>query len=309
MIIVGGENLIDLVQTGDRDGKPLYQANPGGSPYNCAAALGRQGLDVSYVTPISTDSLGDLLARHISASGVALSGPRREEPTSMAVVSIVNDAPSYAFYRTGTAERMVTKESILQTIPAEARAFQIGSLALNDGDDAVAWEAVFAAMKDRGVLASIDPNVRPSLIANRATYTARIERMMRCADVLKISDEDLEWLYPGQSLDEIIAMLRPTLTAGIFVVTKGPNGAIGFANGHRVIIPAAPVVNLVDTVGAGDTFMATLLAGAIDAIPQSEDALRTLLVRCSTAAAINCGRRGCQPPTRDELDATLASAG
>lgn len=306
MIIVGGENLIDLVQTGIEDGKPLYQANPGGSPYNCAAALGMQGAPVSYVTPISTDSLGALLAGHIAASGVVLTGPRRPEPTSMAVVSIVDDAPSYAFYRTGTAERMVTFEEIMGLIPEGTRAFQIGSLALNDGTDAEAWEAVFDAMRGRGILASMDPNVRPSLIADRGAYVARIARMMRQADILKISDEDLEWLYPGQSLEAIIAELRPTLTGRIFVVTKGPEGAVGFAGGHTVSIPAAPVPGLVDTVGAGDTFMATLLAGAVREIPQTESALRTLLERCSMAAALNCSRRGCQPPTLEELDAALA---
>ncbi len=305
MIIVGGENLIDLVQTGTQDNKPVYQANPGGSPYNCAAALGQQGEDVAYVTPISRDSLGELLASHIAAAGVTLTGARRAEPTSMAVVSIVDDAPSYAFYRTGTAERMVTQDGIMALIPDGTRAFQIGSLALVDGADAAAWEAVFAACKARGILCSIDPNVRPSLIPDRATFTARIERMMDSADILKISDEDLEWLYPDRTLDEIIARLRARIAARLFVVTLGPKGAIGHAGDVSVQIPAAPVPTLVDTVGAGDTFMATLLAGALRDMPDSDAALRTLLVRASTAAAINCGRRGCQPPTAAELDAAL----
>ncbi len=305
MIIVGGENLIDLVQTGTEAGKPVYQANPGGSPYNCAAALGRQGVDVAYVTPISRDSLGEMLAQHIAAAGVAATGDRRDEPTSMAVVSIVADAPTYAFYRTATAERMVTEAGILALIPEGTRAFQIGSLALADMPDGAAWEAVFSACKARGILASIDPNVRPSLIPDRDAYLARIERMMAIADVLKISDEDLEWLYPGMDLEAIIARVRARITAPLFVVTRGPQGATGFAGGHRVDIPAAPVANLIDTVGAGDTFMATLLAGAVRQMPDDGEALRTLLVRSSTAAALNCERRGCQPPTAAELEAAL----
>ena len=308
MIAVGGENLIDFVQTAG-EGLPSYIANPGGSPYNCAIALARQGVETGYMTPVSTDALGGLLAGRLEADGVALLAERNEKPTSMAVVSLEDGIPTYAFHRSGTAERQVDLAMLEAATPDGLDVFHVGGLAVAAGADADVWQAYFGACAARGVCTSLDPNVRASLIADRAAYMARMERLLADARVLKLSDEDLLWMYPEADLDAAIDVLRGKTGAALVVVTLGPDGAIGFAGGHRVAVPAAPVEPLIDTVGAGDTFMATLLAqisrdGMLSAEglgAMSAETLERLLSMASQAAAINCTRSGCNPPFLSEL--------
>lgn len=308
MIAVGGENLIDFVQ-GASEGLPTYTANPGGSPYNCAIALARQGVETGYMTPISTDALGGLLASRLEADGVVLLADRSDKPTSLAVVSLEEGIPSYAFHRADTAERQVDLVMLQEITPDGLNAFHVGGLAVADGTDANDWQAYFSACASRGICTSLDPNVRASLIHDRKGYMVRIERLLADARVLKLSDEDLFWMYPEADLESAIAVLRSKTDAGLVVVTLGPEGAIGFAGEQRVQIVAAPVDPLIDTVGAGDTFMATLLAqlerdgllGAEDMKAMSAETLERVLKTASRAAAINCTRSGCNPPTLAEL--------
>jgi fructokinase len=310
MIAVGGENLIDLV-SGDAaaNGLPHYVANPGGSPFNVAMAAGRQGQNVAYLTPVSEDALGDLLADRLVQSHVRLVAPRVPHPTSLAVVSITDGIPSYAFHRNGTAERQVTTDSLQSNMPASTRIFHVGSLALIDGDDADTWETVFADCQQRGVMTSMDPNVRPGLISDADGYVARIRRMMRHADIFKLSDEDLEWLYPNRSIEDALADCRADCGAVLFVLTLGGAGSRAFLGDIELQADAPAVENLVDTVGAGDTFMASILSWVIEndlaartaLAAIDEDALRAVIRRAGAAAAINCGRSGCNPPWRNEL--------
>ncbi|MEM8978913.1 MAG: carbohydrate kinase [Pseudomonadota bacterium] len=310
MIVVGGENLIDFVQSGDGQHGPLYHAIPGGSPFNCAMAIARQGQKVGYLTPISSDALGRLLAGRLEEDGVALLAPRRPEPSSLAVVSLTDGQATYGFYRDSTAERQITSDTQL---PKEATAFHVGSLALIDGADAEHWEALHNAASSAGLFTTLDPNLRPLMVKERAPYQARLERLFETVDLLKLSDEDLAWLMPDASFDEAVDALRARTKAGLMVVTKGAEGAIGLTQSARVVAPSRPADPLVDTVGAGDTFMATLIATcsangwtskeALSAL--SETDLTALLHRAGTAASLNCERAGCQPPSSQELTAAL----
>ena len=310
MISVGGENLIDLVSGAmAANGLPQYVANPGGSPFNVAMAASRQGQEVAYLTPVSEDALGDLLADRLVQSHVTLVAPRMPHPTSLAVVSITDCIPSYAFHRNGTAERQVTMDSLQRDMPSATTLFHVGSLGLIDGDDANTWERFFAECQARGLMTSLDPNVRPGLINDRDSYVARIRRMMRHADIFKLSDEDLEWLYPDRSLDAALAACRADCDAVLFILTLGEAGSRAFLGDIEISEDAPPVDNLVDTVGAGDTFMASILSWVVAHDLASRDALagidadrlRTAIHRAAAAAAINCGRSGCNPPWRDEL--------
>ena len=305
MILVGGENLIDFVQGTDQDGKPAYLANPGGSPMNCAMALARQEVPTGYVTPVSTDALGDLIADRLAADGVNMLGGRAAEPTSLAVVSLTDGIPSYAFHREGTAERQITREALTSHLSGEVQGFHVGSLALAYGPDAEAFEAFFFDCKARGVLTSMDPNIRAMLVPDRASYMARLERMMAEVDILKLSDEDVEWMYPDGGLEE----LRAKSGAALTVLTRGPDGAEAWTAAGAAKVEAHPVDPLVDTVGAGDTFSGTLMAEVLrrgltsrDGLAQIDaDGIETLLSIASKAAAINCTRAGCVPPTLAEL--------
>lgn len=309
MIVVGGDNLIDLIQTGQSGDELSFSGMRGGSSYNTARAIGLQGQKVGFITPISRDSLGDFLADKITSDGVELLAKRHGAPTSLAVVTTSNGQPSYQFYRDGTAERQVDFDQLTDNMPATAVAFHLSSLAIVGGKDADHWAQFFNAQKQNGVFVALDPNVRPMLITDRETYLARLNGLLNDVDLLKLSDEDLEWIFPDQDFETACQSLLKLSRAAITIVTKGGDGAVAFYGGNRLDVPASPVPNLVDTVGAGDTFMATLLSelsrqghlsrAAIAGFTQ--DDIQTWLGTAARAAAINCSRKGCQPPTYNEL--------
>jgi len=307
VIAVGGENLIDHVTN---EGE--VSALAGGSPFNVAMAIGRQGVACHYLSPISTDSWGDLLATTLLQSGVTLAAGRREEPTTMARVTVTDGSPSYAFERDGTAERAVTVASLRAAAGgAGCQAVHTGSLALTAGEDADAWEAFCAEQYDNDTVVSLDPNVRLSVIKDLEPYRARILRMIAKVHVLKLSDEDLDGLLPEMSQSQGLAFIRKNTSAKFVVLTRGGEGAVAYLGEDEITVPVAPVAKLVDTVGAGDTFMATILTGLAEAEAMSVDglealkpnALEPILRRAAKAAAINCERAGCNPPSRAELDA------
>ena len=308
MILVGGENLMDMIQVDNRNENALFEAVPGGSPYNLAMAAGRQGVQVGYVTPISEDSNGDQLTANLLSSNVRLLGPRVSAPTSLAMVNIEGGTPSYAFYREGTAERLVTLDKLIQNLTGEVAIFHIGSLALTGGSDASVWEEFVGKAMDKGVKVSLDPNVRPSLIAEPEVYRQRIKRLMTKVDILKLSDEDLLWLF-NDSVDESSALLelRAIVNADILIVTKGSQGSAIFHGKKWHELMSHPVEKLSDTVGAGDTFMASVLAWVIKNEKLNELALlelnekKDLLNYAAKAAALNCEKQGCNPPWENEL--------
>ena len=311
MLLIGGENLIDFVSSKPtNNGLPTYIANPGGSPFNVAIAAGRQGQQVLYLTPISTDALGNLLAKHLIESGVKIAAPRVVQPTSLAIVSVSEGIPSYSFHRKGTAERQINMALLQSFTPRESTVFHVGSLGLIDGDDAGVWEEYFRLFHKRGLLTTLDPNVRPSLINDRQSYVDRIFRMMVHTDILKLSDEDLAWLYPGKSLSQAILECRNVCSAVLLIVTLGSEGSVGFIGDIEVRLPAKSVTKMLDTVGAGDTFMATILVYLIEMGYISRVKLRSLekrtlyraMSRATLAVAINCERIGCDPPRKNELE-------
>lgn len=308
-IVVGGENLIDFVENALEDGIPQYSANPGGSPFNVAIAAARQGADTDYITPISNDRLGKLLSERLASSGVHHNAPVLDDPTSLAVVSIEISQPTYQFYRKGTAERLITKDHLDGILKQKPWLLHLGSLALSGGDDAALWEAFFIQCRENGIVTSLDPNVRPALIEDRAVYLPRLERMFQYADVIKLSDEDINWLYPDMGLDAAFDHLVNISSSGLRVLTMGGDGARGHSPKARTEIPAHPVANLVDTVGAGDTFMASILVwcqnhGIVTCNFLNDlttEQLQMMMAYAAKAAALNCQEQGCNPPKKEAL--------
>jgi len=309
VLSVGGENLIDHVT---REGE--VSANAGGSPYNVAMALGRQGATIHYLSPISTDAWGDKLADTLAAAGTTIVGGRVDLPTTMARVTVEAGIPTYDFERSGTAERAVTKDDLRAKL-ADVDALHTGSLAVIAEPDGQIWEDAAAEVYASGRFVSLDPNVRLSMVPDLASYRDRMFRMFKAVHLLKLSDEDLEGIFPDLDEAEALARVIELTSATLVVLTRGPEGASAWLGKERVDVAAPPVPNLVDTVGAGDTFMATLVATLASSDRLSHSALatmgaedvRSLLQRAAMAAAINCGREGCDPPTVSELDAALGT--
>jgi fructokinase len=308
MILVGGEALIDFIPARSEDGAPAYLPRPGGSPYNVAVALGRLGVPTAFAGGISTDFFGDQLVENLRASGVRTDcAMRLDRPSTLAFASLGRPEPAYAFYDAGAADR---HWQLTEEMPGpEIRAVHAGSLALAREPAAGAYEALIQRAHLRGLAVSLDPNIRAERIADNPAHRSRLERLAAAADIVKLSLADLAWMAPGAPADEYAAALLrrgPSLV----VITAGAAGASAYGRAARAHRPAVPV-QVIDTVGAGDSFMAGLLAGLWDggwlhraALAElAEPALAGALELGSQVAAITSSRIGADPPWRRELRA------
>jgi fructokinase len=312
MIVVCGEALIDLVPMSQGD-EPAYVARAGGSSFNVAMGLGRLGTPVGFLGRLSTDPFGRMLRRRLLADGVDCHFVQEgDEPSTLAIVHLEAGAePIYAFHDQGTADRMLRVEDLPADFPAEVAALHLGSISMVRQPGASAFEALMRREHGRRVL-SLDPNVRPSLVGERSAYLARLEGWVSLADVVKVSQADLAWLYP-ETAPDVVAGTWLARGPGLVVVTRGHDGSFALTAGGRVDVAGTPVA-VSDTVGAGDAFTSGLLAwldeaGWLDHARIREipaDALRQCLVFANRAAAITCTRAGAQPPTRTEMDAAGA---
>ena len=211
--------------------------------------------------------------------------------------------------------RQILSYSRAHSVPNTLTTDNVGSLALTGGEDADAWADYYCAMQAQGVFTALDPNIRPAFIHDRGAYISRLNRAFMQTDLLKLSDEDLEWLFLGENLDDAANKLMESTSAKLLVVTLGEDGAFALQNSKKINVKSAPVSNLRDTVGAGDTFMATLLAHLSREESLNSELLAKIdcesvekLLTCATyAAAINCARDGCDPPTLEELEEAFST--
>jgi fructokinase len=310
MIICCGEALIDFIPTGiDK----TYQPCPGGSILNIAVGLGRMGIPVGFLSRLSTDLFGDMLEKRLNSNDVDLRYcPRVDGQTTLAFVSIDDQGtqePQYAFYAEGAVDREMTSEDLPPSFAEEVCTLHFGSISLVLEPGASTLEALMQREKRRRVI-TLDPNVRPIVIKDWEDYRSRFEGWLTCVDILRLSQADLELLYPGK---EIEAHLSHWFELGVSLVilTQGKHGSCAYLpNGTTVFVPAQ-IIQIKDTVGAGDTFFSAFLAylyengyltdrNAISTIPEGE--LRACLSFATKAAAINCTRDGADPPYRHEMD-------
>ena len=307
MILSCGEALIDMLPRTSTLGEAAFAPYAGGAVFNTAIALGRLGAPAGFFSGISTDMLGEILADTLTASKVDTSFCARSgRPTTVAFVKLVNGQATYAFYDEATAGRMLAVED-LPVIGPEVQAVFVGGISLVNDPAASTYESLQAREAAHRVT-MIDPNIRPGFIAGKETeYRARIERMIARADIVKLSDEDLHWL---EGAGDLTALARGILAKGpkVVFITEGADGARAVtARQDRFV--AAQKVTVVDTVGAGDTFNAGVLAalhqaGALskarlDVVSDAElDAALSLGTR---AAAITVSRAGANPPWANEL--------
>jgi fructokinase len=300
--LVVGESLVDLIGVG---GSWAFQAAAGGSPLNVAVGLAARGRSARLASELGDDLFGTLVREHLRRYAVDAGDVVPGGSTGLAFAKI--DAAGGADYDFRFGWAYAGRPSL-----AGVDCLHTGSLAALVEPGAVAvWDLVRAA-RDAGVPVSYDPNVRPALVGLRDRATARIEALVTLADLVKVSAEDLAWLYPGEAPWRAAERWRDT-GPNLVVVTRGAEGALAMFEGGRAEV-AAPPVTVVDTVGAGDTFTAALLAALADAGALAagrrlsptptvvEDAIRY----ATAAAAAVCAHRGADPPTGDEIAALLA---
>ncbi|GAB3469175.1 carbohydrate kinase [Massilia terrae] len=308
MIVVCGEALFDVFpEQQTRTGLQL-SARIGGSPFNLAVGLARLGVPPLFFGGLSNDLFGQRLASALTEEQVDISAaPRLDAQSALVMVSVDNrGVPAYGFYGTGTAERSLVEADIAR-VPKNAGVIHVGSYCMVCKPVANALRALVERQQGQSVIV-YDPNIRLSIEPSVSLWRETLEWMLPRTGVLKVSDEDLNYLYPGQSAEDFIAV---ALRAGVqlVVVTRGSAGALAAtAHGVRAVISAVPV-RVVDTVGAGDTFQAGLLSWLWRKGFLQKDGLRGLDIKAletalrfaACAAAITCSRRGADLPHLSEV--------
>ena len=303
LVLVAGEALVDLIPIGATS----FEAVLGGSPYNTAIGLGRLAVQTGYAGRISTDSMGEALAERLTQSHVDLSFVARSpSPSPLAFVTRGTAATGarYAFYLGSTA---YDGPSALPTEwPDSVAHLHVGSFAAVDGAAGEAALAGLNSARGKGTT-SYDPNVRPHVTPDQDKTLKLVEPRVTLSNVVKVSEEDLDWLYPSRD-PHASAAAWATQGPRLVVLTRGGAGSTAFFGGHSVSVPA-PTITVVDTVGAGDSFMSGLLAamhddGALGRAGEGfsfNEANVTKWVRYATiTSAITCTRKGANPPTREE---------
>lgn len=299
MILCAGEALIDMLPRQSVQGERAFAPHNGGATFNMAIALARLGAPVALFTGLSSDMFGDQLRAGLAQAGVEDLCALSERPTTLAFVELVDGAARYAFFDENTAGRMLSPADLPSMENVTAVAFGGISLVVEPCGDA--YETLCARAAPTKLI-MLDPNIRPAFISDEAHYRARLARMMAVSDIVKLSDEDLDWWNGGD--------VAGVLAAGpkMLVMTKGADGAVAFRTSGATEVPARPAT-VVDTIGAGDTFNAGFLAGLAEAdalskaavADLSEATLRAALTLGVRAAGVTVSRAGANPPTRAEL--------
>jgi fructokinase len=306
VIICCGEALVDFLPRKSFEGADVYQPFNGGSIFNTAIALGRLGITTGYFGGLSKDFFGDMLAEGLKASNVDLKFVRRSDwPSTLAFVKLTDGHARYSFFDENSAGRMLTKKD-LPALPAKVKALHFGSISLIPDPGGAALEALLTSASKTKVI-SLDPNIRPGFIKDRKKHVARLNRLIANCDILKISDEDVAWLTGSK---DFAALAKKWLKAGarIVVITKGGEGVEAFTAQGSIAVPSV-IVKVADTVGAGDTFTAGLLAhltrlGLLDKKKLAGiamDDLKAALEFAARAAAVTVSRPGADPPWAGEL--------
>jgi fructokinase len=305
--------LIDFIPFDEVGATVGFRMHAGGSPYNVAIGLGRLGASVAFASKASTDFFGRYLTRNLRANGVDTRFVVADPAFStLAFVAYENGEPSYSFYGDGMADTLLRPSDLPRALFDEARIAHIGSISLLRGETPTT--IVAAAERLRGTaLLSIDPNIRPGLVRDRAGYEALLARCFALADVIKISAADLAWLRPGVPLLDAAVWLRG-FGAELVVITRGAEGALALRGAREWTAPVFPV-NVVDTVGAGDAFSAGLLSelARLDVVTRTQlaalpdETLNAALRFASATAALTCAQAGANPPGRDAVNALLSA--
>ncbi|MCF7747811.1 carbohydrate kinase [Sulfitobacter sp. M39] len=308
MILCCGEALIDMVAAPSLDGPDGFVPHSGGAVFNTAIALGRLGARAGMLTGLSRDMFGDQLADALKASDVDTAHIiRADRPSTLAFVKLEDGQASYSFFDENSAGRMIRAED-MPALPSDITALFFGGISLASDPSASAYAALLERQGGpRAVM--IDPNIRPLFITDEDGYRRRMAEMIGQADIVKVSDEDLDWLNPAPltQAEKISAMLDTG--PSVVIVTQGAEGATAtLSDGTSITVPAVKA-NVVDTIGAGDTFNAGFLAklselglltpealGALD-----PDALRDAMAYGARVAAITVSRAGANPPWANEL--------
>ncbi|MEO0863789.1 MAG: carbohydrate kinase [Pseudomonadota bacterium] len=305
MILCAGESLIDMIPNADG----AYVPHVGGAVLNTAVALGRMGVPTGLVTGLSSDPFGQMIAAHLDGSNVSADhAVRSDRNTTLAFVHLTDGHATYTFYDNDTATSAILPGD-LPALPDGVEAVFFGGISLCNPPVADSLLDMALGVPEDTLLMA-DPNIRPGFAADQEAYRSRLEKLITRADIVKLSDDDIHWLLPGVSPLDHKAEQVLEMGAGMLLLTAGAEGATAYRAGQDPVHGAASRAQVVDTVGAGDTFNAGCLAALrrTDALdPRNvasldKDTIMDMLSLAARAAAITVSRAGANPPWAHELE-------
>jgi fructokinase len=309
MFLVCGEAVIDLFQD-KASGEMAFQGQAAGSPFNVTVGLARLDQKAALITGLSRDVFGARLIAAMEKEGVEWRlAPRTDRPTILSFVLVKPDGgPEYAFYGERGADTDVTVAGLPTPLPAEIKAVHVGGFPMAVEPAKTAY-ATLVRREANARFVSLDPNIRVSLMGDVAVFREHFEGLCASTALIKASSEDLHHLYPGADL-KTVALRWKDRGASTVVITDGPNGASSWNAAGQAFVPTTPV-KVVDTVGAGDSFMSALLAALAERdllhreklAQTSGETMQAILAFANRAAGITCTRRGSNPPTQSDLGA------
>ncbi len=309
-VVALGELLIDFTENGiSKQGNPILEANPGGEPCNVLAMLNQYHKKTAFIGKVGNDNFGNLLKETIQQVGINTIGllMDREIPTTLAFVHTKPDGDrSFSFYRNPGADMMLRAEEVNEHLISNTKIFHFGTLSMTDPNCEAATRKAVEIAQDSGALISFDPNLRPPLWKDLETAKEKMEYGIRICNILKISDDEIEFFTGCSDPLEGAIQIKETYGTDVVCATLGKDGSYGLH--HHSVVKADPFPNpdTIETTGAGDTFMACLLNGILECGMEELDAgkLSRILREANAAASIITTRRGALKvmPSIDEIN-------
>ena len=313
-VVALGELLVDFTQNGvSEQGNLLFEANPGGAPANVLAMLRKLGKRCAFIGKVGKDSFGDMLAKTVEEAGIDIRGLRRDAdiPTTLAVVhTFPGGDRDFSFYRKPGADIMLRADELDEALLKDCRIFHFGTLSLTDEPCKSATVKAYELAKEAGALISFDPNLRPPLWKSEDDAKAAIEWGLQRCDILKISDNEIEFMTGETDFDKGAANLKARFPQiRLLNVTAGGDGSFSYYGGKRVFVPACKLGGVIETTGAGDTFCASVLnfvlENGLDELTEKD--MTALLRFANTAAYIVTTKKGAirSMPEREQVEELL----
>lgn len=308
-----GELLIDFTENGiSSQGNPVMEANPGGAPCNVLAMLNRLGHKAAFIGKIGRDMFGDQLEKALLEVGIETRGLKKDEEvhTTLAFVHTLEDGDrEFSFYRKPGADMMLSCEDLDEDLIKNSTIFHYGSLSMTDEPCKSAQKKAVEIAEEAGCLMSFDPNLREPLWSSLDDAHREIEYGMQHCNILKISDNEIQWFTGKEDFDEGIAVIKEKYDIPLILLSMGRDGSRAYTKNCRVEVPAFIQENTIETTGAGDTFGACILHYVLEHgwKEYTEEELKEMLTFANAAASIVTTRKGALRvmPTKEEVEAIL----
>lgn len=297
-VVALGELLIDFTENGTSgQGNPVYEANPGGAPCNVLSMLNRLGHQTAFLGKVGNDIFGRQLRSTVESAGINVEGLLTDEDvrTTLAFVETKPDGDrDFSFYRNPGADMMLREEEVRDDIIADAKIFHFGTLSMTNEPVRSATKHAIAVAKENGALISFDPNIREPLWKDMEEAKEQTAYGLSVCDILKISDNEIQWFSGKEDYTEGIRMLQQTYQIPLILLSMGRDGSRAYYKNMIVEIPAFLQKNTIETTGAGDTFGACCLHYILQygLMELTEQQLKDMLTFANAAASIITTRRG-----------------